>query len=173
MRPISIVVAAAALAAFFMPALAQPNPQMGEQTVLVHSDGTRPDPVLTPGAVRTTDVNVICHGGSTKAVRNVSGALKQQVFTRYGLHSKRDGWCNSEEGCEVDHLISLELGGSNAITNLWPEKYEGDLNAHDKDRLENELHKQVCARRITPEAAQTAIASDWVAAYRTYIGETE
>jgi len=72
---------------------------------------------------------------------------------------------------EEDHLISLEIGGHPTDPrNLWPEPWSGPLNAHDKDRLENELHRQVCAGTITLEAAQQAIASDWVAAYRQYVG---
>ena len=45
---------------------------------------------------------------------------------------------------EVDHLISLELGGSNAIRNLWPEPYAGRWGARTKDVLENRLHDLVC-----------------------------
>ncbi|TNC14894.1 HNH endonuclease [Methylobacterium terricola] len=133
--------------------------------------GTRPDPVLTPGAVRTADTAEICDKAKhTADVRNVSGAEKQAVYRRYGLTSNRADWCNSEEGCEVDHLVSLELGGSNDITNLWPEPFVGEWNAHDKDALENRLHKLVCAGRLDLTAAQTAIRTDWVAAYKQYVG---
>jgi len=72
---------------------------------------------------------------------------------------------------EVDHLISLELGGSNDIANLWPQSYVSEpFNAHIKDKLENKLHALVCSGRITVETAQKAIANDWTAAYRQYVG---
>jgi len=71
----------------------------------------------------------------------------------------------------VDHLISLELGGSNSIKNLWPEPYTGDLNAHVKDKLENKLHSLVCNGDIDLKTAQQEIATDWVAAYIKYIGQ--
>jgi hypothetical protein len=55
---------------------------------------------------------------------------------------------------EIDHLISLELGGSNDKANLWPESYSGPNNAHDKDKVENALHQQVCSKIITLAEAQ-------------------
>jgi hypothetical protein len=48
---------------------------------------------------------------------------------------------------EVDHLLPLEVGGSNDIKNRWPqptEKLGVPMGAHAKDRLENYLHRQVC-----------------------------
>jgi hypothetical protein len=71
---------------------------------------------------------------------------------------------------EVDHLISLELGGSNAIRNLWPEPYVGRWGARTKDVLENRLHDLVCEGRLALRSAQRQEASDWVAAYRRYVG---
>lgn len=130
-----------------------------------------PTPFLTPGDVLTQDVSKICVKGYTKTVRNVSSALKKQVYKRYGLKGNHIGYCSGEEGCEVDHLISLELGGSNDIKNIWPQAYEGNWNAHMKDKLENKLHEMVCDGDITIEEAQEAISKDWIEAYRKYIGE--
>ena len=63
----------------------------------------------------------------------------------------------------------MELGGSNAKTNLWPEP-EG---AHDKgyprkDQLENHLHALVCAGQVKLHTAQHAIAHNWATAYTRY-----
>jgi len=62
------------------------------------------------------------------------------------------------EKTELDHLVSLELGGSNDATNLWP---ESPPTPNPKDKVENALHAAVCDGRITLAAAQNAIASDW------------
>ena len=43
--------------------------------------------------------------------------------------------------------MSLELGGANTSDNLWPQPYDGEWNAHDKDRLENKLHHIVCKKK--------------------------
>ena len=40
-----------------------------------------------------------------------------------------------------------------------------------KDRLENELKREVCAGRLTLTQAQHEIAIDWIASYRQHIGE--
>jgi hypothetical protein len=103
--------------------------------------------------------------GYAKSVRHVSGKVKAQVYAEYGIVSHRSG------EYEVDHLISLELGGSNDIKNLWPESYQSEpWNAHVKDKLEDRLHSLVCAGRMSLEEAQRAIARDWIAAYLQWIG---
>ncbi|GGJ86939.1 sunset domain-containing protein [Deinococcus aquiradiocola] len=124
-----------------------------------------PDPVRTPGDVLTSDPRVVCVSGYTKTVRNVPQALKEQVYRSYGITSRESG------EYEIDHLISLELGGSNSVRNLWPESYKTNpLNAHVKDTLENKLHALACSGKITLQQAQQAIASNWQAAYVQYVG---
>jgi hypothetical protein len=71
---------------------------------------------------------------------------------------------------ELDHLIPLELGGASTVANLWPEPWADPRGAHRKDDLENALNRQVCSGSMTLSDAQHAIASDWEAAYRRYVG---
>lgn len=124
-----------------------------------------PDPARTPGDVLTTDAAVICVHGYTKTVRNVPESLKDQVYRSYGITDRKPG------EYEVDHLISLELGGSNSARNLWPESYETQpLNAHTKDKLENKMHKLICDGQLDIRTAQFEIAKDWKGAYVKYIG---
>ena len=131
-----------------------------------------PTPTLTPGDALNVTAADICNPSYAKAARNVSSSLKAAVYRSYGLTGNHTGYCAVDGGCEVDHLVSLELGGSNKITNLWPEPYAGTVwNAHTKDRLENYLHAEVCAGRVTLGSAQHDIALDWVAAYVRYLGE--
>jgi hypothetical protein len=143
------------------------------------TDGTLPDPKLTPGAVRTTDRVEICNT-RTKTIRNVPDSVKQKVYRIYGLTSKRDKWCNSEEGCETDHLVPIGLGGSNEpidprdntrgdTRNLWPQQYSGLWNAHHKDQLEVRLMKLVCKQGLDVETAQKAISTNWIEAYKKYV----
>lgn len=130
----------------------------------VRGDGMHiePDPVLTPGAILTTDPAVVSKPGYAKSVRSVTEETKQAAYRRYNVIP------TAGQHFEVDHLISLELGGSNDIENLWPEPYWGDWNAHQKDALENRLHNLVAAGRMSLPDAQTAIRSDWIAAYGKY-----
>jgi hypothetical protein len=46
--------------------------------------------------------------------------------------------------CEIDHLIPLELGGSNDVKNLWPQPQDPRPGSFEKDSLENDLHHRVC-----------------------------
>ena len=124
----------------------------------------RPDRKLTPGAtfagVTRADV---CVSGWSAAHRNVTASKKRSVFARYHL-------TNVPRAYEVDHLISLELGGSNEVTNLWPERYAGTWGARKKDKLENRLHALVCGGTITLATAQHEIATDWIASYTRRFG---
>src|SRR5258707_811310 len=101
-----------------------------------------PDRKLTPGSAVQVSLEVLCETGYSKSVRHVSGSVKAAVYREYGIESHRSG------EYEVDHLISLELGGSNNLENLWPQSYEGFWNAHVKDQLEDRLHVTVCAGKI-------------------------
>ena len=123
-----------------------------------------PDPDTTPGAVLQVTLTEICTTGYTQTVRNVPESVKRQVYTLYGA-TKEPGVC-----CEVDHLISLELGGSNDMANLWPQPYTPTPGAREKDVLENFLHKAVCGGAMTLEEAQRKIATDWYKAYQEMKG---
>jgi hypothetical protein len=88
-------------------------------------------------------------------------AEKVAVYGSYGLTGNHTGYCDVQQGCEIDHLVSLELGGSNDQKNLWPQPYQGSAwNAHVKDQLENFLHAQVCAGNIALDQAQREISAD-------------
>lgn len=108
----------------------------------------------------------VCHPGYARSVRHVSGKVKYRVYAEYGITDRRPG------EYEIDHLISLELGGSNDIQNLWPQSFDTQpWNAHVKDRLEDRLHAMVCRGEIGLKEAQRTIATDWIAAYKKYVGK--
>jgi hypothetical protein len=122
------------------------------------ADGKLPDHNCTPGAVMGLSVEEIC-STTTGPRRNVTEATKKQVFEEYGLTVPQ-----ARGAFEVDHFIPLELGGSNDISNLWPEPANPTPGFHQKDLVENFLHKQVCtAKTMTLAEAQRTIAGDWLA----------
>jgi hypothetical protein len=122
-----------------------------------------PDPKLTPGATLPVTKDDICVPGYTQKVRDVPKSVKNQVFAEYGITS------HQPRQYEIDHLVSLELGGSNSIKNLWPQSYRTkSWNARVKDRLENRLHELVCSGQLDLATAQRDIATDWIAAYKRY-----
>jgi len=108
------------------------------------TDPIRPDAKLTPGAVMpNVTVEQVCQRGYANrlhgGVRNVPESLKRAVFIGYfGKIPDKPG------NFEIDHLISLELGGSNEIKNLWPESYRTPTwNARVKDKLEDRMAAEV------------------------------
>jgi hypothetical protein len=119
-----------------------------------------PDPQVTPGATRPVAAADLCPIAHTKLVRHVTPAQKHRIYARYGA-TPEPGVC-----CEVDHLIPLELGGSNDEANLWPQPYSPAPGAHEKDVLETFLHGAVCGGAMTLEEAQQKIAGDWYGAYQ-------
>jgi hypothetical protein len=154
-----------------------------------------PDSAKTPGAVLETvpdeqvasclsnktgtnvkvsdaiTIRLICTPGYSRCIRDVPQIEKTSVYRSYGLMGNHTGYCDTTQGCEVDHLISLKLGGSNDQTNLWPEPYQGTTwNAHVKDQLENSLHRQVCQGNIALDQAQQEIAKDWITSYKARLG---
>lgn len=124
-------------------------------------DQRLPDPRVTPGATLRASTKTICTVGYTKRVRDVPASVKRRVYREYSTVDRPRAY-------EVDHLIPLELGGSNSIRNLWPESYAIEWNARVKDELENRLHVLVCDGTVNLHDAQHAIAADWIAAYKKY-----
>lgn len=120
--------------------------------------GSLPDPDCTPGAVEPIDLKTLCSQRTTER-REVTEATKRRVFAEYGIPypspNKRKDW-------EIDHLVSLELAGSNDISNLWPEAAEPEPGFRQKDLVENRLHKLVCSGQMTLAKAQSIISTDWL-----------
>lgn len=124
-----------------------------------------PTPGLTPGKVLTTDAHKVCRPGYAKTVRHTSSAVKAERYRAYGIRHHTAGQY------EIDHLVSLELGGADDGANLWPQSYlTKPWNAHVKDKLENWLHREVCAGRLSLSIAQHEIATDWIGSYRQHLG---
>jgi len=127
------------------------------------ADPILPDSILTPGDTVSIPLCTLCTPGYTAKIRNVPLSLKKQVYKEYNIQQ------TVPRQYEVDHLISLELGGSNNIKNLWPQSYlTTPWNAHVKDRLEDRLHSLVCKQQITLQEAQCEISHNWILAFKKY-----
>jgi hypothetical protein len=134
-----------------------------------------PDPAVTKGAVRLSSKTTVCSIKWGLDERHVTQQMKDEAYAQYG-NAPGQGVCVFKthpgakgqpvsQGCEVDHLISRELGGADTLENHWPQPYTQHPGAHEKDWLENELHKEVCHGDITLAEAQKQIKTDWYAAY--------
>jgi hypothetical protein len=127
-----------------------------------HARGVLPDPKCTPGAtnpvVTQADIgSTICKSGWSESVRppeSYTEPLKRRLMASYGVTYPIEDY-------ELDHLVSLELGGAPSDPrNLWP---EFGASPNPKDRVEDAAHEAVCAHRISLAAAQVDIATNWVA----------
>ncbi len=118
--------------------------------------GKLPDSLCTPGDIfPEVTASQVCVPGYSKNVRSVPESEKNDVYAEYGITTHTTG------EYEVDHLVSLELGGSNDVANLWPEAAEPRPGFHEKDLVENYLHLLVCSGSMTLLQAQNMIATDW------------
>jgi hypothetical protein len=132
------------------------------KTCHARDHGKLPDRTCTPGSIdpAVTQRNIrstICRAGWTARVRPPEAQTERAKYhVAYPAYHIPAG-----ARSELDHLVPLELGGSNDITNLWPEV--GRI-PNPKDGVENALNHAVCDGRVTLAAAQNAIASDWLTA---------
>jgi len=84
----------------------------------------KPNPKITPGDYI-----------STPQPRLVTSSMKAKVFELYNIGLFRRIFYT------VDHLVPLELCGTNSIRNLWPQpKKEARLKDLDENRLATAVH---------------------------------
>ena len=120
--------------------------------------GQLPDPRCTPGSYDPSITrDVICAPGfSTRSYRppasETDRAKYDVVEPAYGI---------SDVKGELDHLVPLELGGSNDLSNLW---VEAGKIPNPKDAVEDRLHAEVCDGTISLRTAQADIANNWTTA---------
>jgi hypothetical protein len=147
-----------------------PTVLLGKQTRSDHCKlGPDPDRACSPGAYsKGLTKRAICSDTfRTSSIRNVTEATKNAVKVAYGLEPIAFG-----SALEIDHIVSLELGGSNDPANLFPERADAHPGYRVKDKLENRLHDLVCAGEITLRDARRRISSNWQKLYQKVFGVT-
>ncbi len=114
-----------------------------------------PDPKLTPGKVATRPADS----------RGVTGAMRDEVFARYRIPPEHRG------AYKIDHLIPKELGGADAIENLWPQKINArPYTARRKALLTQTLLELVANGKLTLAEAQREVREDWISSFINRIG---
>jgi hypothetical protein len=129
---------------------------------LTLASADRPSRELTPGVTRPISRTAVC---STRWGLIVATSRRRcaEVFAAYGIPYSQ------HRSYELDHLVPRELGGADDVANLWPQKWTGPYNARQKDRLENALHRAVCAGELSLHDAQESIRRDWLSSYRLWV----
>jgi hypothetical protein len=128
-----------------------------------------PDPKCTPGAKNPTLTAQVLRDPdfTTKCVRDNATPPKEKnkTYDNYATEHP-DHNTGAMQYCELDHLVSLELGGADTLDNIWPQCGPEDVVLRErffkqKDTVENYLAKQVREGRMDLDDAQKGIASDW------------
>ena len=104
------------------------------------------------------------------AVRNVAPAVHRDVYKSAGVveGTNPDQCVNGKGGAyEVDHRISLMIGGTNNRSNLTLQEYCGDHNAHQKDVLELYVRNVALCKEhsVTLRQAQEMLYLNWAKTY--------
>ncbi len=137
-------------------------------------NASRTPGALNPAVSQATIHSTICVSGYTQRIRppeSYTYNLKvQQLHSGYAVNGD-----TSTHDYEEDHLVALEIGGNpTSVKNLWPEPWHNAAytpwNASVKDTLENRLHALVCSGQLPLKTAQVAMATNWEAAYKRYVG---
>jgi hypothetical protein len=139
------------LALLFTVAACSGTVETASQRIPLSSECQTWDASLTPGALCTTDdpnfdglryPEQIAH-----CRRNVSRAEKNRIAAAYEIS-------DSYSNYEFDHLIPLGIGGNDDESNIWPQPKDQAL---EKDKLEDELYREMAAGTITQEDAVAEI----------------
>jgi hypothetical protein len=128
-----------------------------------------PDPACTPGAVNPTITAEVLRDPSFRTGQErddlTSAARKRVVYGWYGIAPPKD---NKGPGqvCELDHLISIGLGGSDALENIWPECGPADVPVGQREFKIKDAHAELGLMRQVKAGAdlgdiQHRIAQDW------------
>lgn len=141
--------------------------------------GDLPDLNLTPGATdpEVNEANIkesICKvthftwtEGHMPPASFLESIAKQEI-KQYGYTDE-----NSKH-YQMDHLIPLSLGGSPVDPkNIWPQVLLTKWSARRKDYLEEILHDKVCKGEVSLKDAQDQIRTNWIEAYKKYIGDPD
>jgi hypothetical protein len=128
-----------------------------------------PDPTCTPGAVNPTVTADVLRDPTfrTGTVRDqlTTAAQKQIVYVWYGI-TKPKGNVGPNQVCEIDHVVSLGLGGSDALENLWPQCGPASVPVGQREFKIKDAHAELSLMRQIKAGADLAdiqrrIAQDW------------
>ncbi len=163
-RRIPLVVGLLAIAAsptVLVPEIAAAH---GTKAATTTTTSTVPISVLTahtPGATNSTitqatATSTICrHQYVDKIKSQISTKTSAKVFAEYAI-AKR-----TRSNYTIDQLVPPDLGGTNALTNLWPEPLKGTAAPERKAVVDAAVHKSLCAGFISLATAQGLFNASW------------
>jgi hypothetical protein len=114
-----------------------------------------PNRKLTPGRIARKD----------KDRSGVTEEMERKVFSRYHIPWRR------RLEFKLDHLIPLELGGADAVENLWPQSLTTKpYGVERKELLTRCLLTRIAEGKMTLAKAQEEISEDWISCFVDNLG---
>jgi hypothetical protein len=130
---------------------------------LIKGGVSLPNPKLTPGAVTTTDTDIVCNMPPHSTVPEVSSSVQAAVYAEYG-----DSSANAQHKNILDWLVPYNLGGAGVAANIWPAAVRG-TGFYEKVDTDTIMRQLVCRRELTLAAAQQALENNWYSAWLRYV----
>jgi hypothetical protein len=119
--------------------------------LLAHTPGAT-NPTITQATVTST----ICQPRYVNQIKSqISKKTSTEVFAEYAIATKM------RSDYAIDHLVPLDLGGTNALTNLWPIPLKGTATPQLKAVVDAAVHKSMCAGFISLATAQGLFNASW------------
>jgi hypothetical protein len=143
-----------------------PPAGFGSPLCSYRDDRGRPDLGCTPGATLVHQTTKrICRPGYGQGGDQINPQTEGLVYSDYNVLD-----ASTPGAYQIDHLIPVQLGGSNAETNLWPQPRTNarGFGYPQKNHLERVLRRLVCEHRLSLRVAQHQLATDWISAARRY-----
>jgi hypothetical protein len=119
--------------------------------LLAHTPGAT-NPIITQATVAST----ICKPAYVNKIKSqISKKTSTEVFAEYAIAKKM------RSHYAIDHLVPSNLGGTNALTNLWPIPLKGTATPQRKAAVDAAVHKSMCAGFISLATAQGLFNASW------------
>jgi len=133
---------------------------------LINGGVSFPRKALSPGAVTTSNANIVCNLKPAATSHPIPPSLQQAAFDAYGYANP-----SLQNKYLVTFVVPLSLGGAMTQANIWPAAVQG-TGFFELIQLDHILKLQVCRRFITLKQAQRALESNWYAAWLKYVVAT-
>jgi hypothetical protein len=133
------------------------------QMPLIRGRVSRPKRTLTPGAVTTSDANVICNMSPHTRAQAMPFAVQTAVYAAYGYTTPA-----AQHKYILDYLVPYDLGGVAVQANIWPAAVRG-TGFYEKMQTDHILRQLVCRRSLTPAQAQHVLETDWYSGWLRYV----
>jgi len=110
-----------------------------------------PDPSCTPGVInKTVTLSVLKRPAfKTACIRDKASSAHAKAVTYdwyYVQHPVNN--TGSHQTCELDHLVSLELGGADTLDNIWPQCGPPGVALNDRFFKMKEIGRASCRERV-------------------------